>query len=94
MPCFVSRFDLAVNPVLNWANVVFVELRRSYIRGPKSFAQHVLGIFAQFGEHCLWLRAKRALLWMRKKGLEIKIKMDDGADISLASEGTDPFVDL
>ena len=40
------------------------------------------------------LRAKRALLWMRKKGLEIKIKMDDGADISLASEGIDLFVDL
>ena len=33
---------------------VFVELRRSYIRGPKSLAQHVLGTFAQSGEHCLW----------------------------------------
>ena len=41
-----------------------------------------------------WLRAKRALLWMRTKGLEIKIKMDDGVDLSLASEGTDLIVDL
>ena len=41
--CFVNTFR------------VFVELRRSYIRGPKSFVQHVLGIFAQFGEPCLRL---------------------------------------
>ena len=26
--------------------------------------------------------------------VEIKIKMDDGVDISLASEGTDLFIDL
>ena len=31
---------------------------------------------------------------MRTKGLEIKIKMDDGVDLSLASEGTDLIVDL
>ena len=37
-----------------------------------------------------WLRAKRALLWIRKK----TIKMDVGVDISLASEGIDLFVDL
>ena len=28
-------------------------IRRSFIRGPKSFAQHVLGTFALFDEHCL-----------------------------------------
>ena len=32
---------------------VFDELRRGYIRGLKGFAQHVLGIFAQFDELCL-----------------------------------------
>ena len=41
-----------------------------------------------------WLRANRALLWMRKKGLEEKRKMDDSINISLTSEGTDRFVDL
>ena len=46
---------------------VFVQLRRSYIRGPKSFAQHVLGTFTLFDEHCLWLAESRALLWMKKK---------------------------
>ena len=38
-----------------------------------------------------WLRAKRSLLWMRKKR---KRKMDDGVYTSLASKGTDLFVDL
>ena len=47
-------------------------LRRSYIRGPKSFAQHVLGTFSLFDEHCLWLAKIRALLWMRKKYIYIK----------------------
>ena len=28
-------------------------IRRSYIRGPKSFARHVLETFALFDEHCL-----------------------------------------
>ena len=41
-----------------------------------------------------WLRAKTALLWMRKKGLEREEKVDDGADTSLASERSDPFVVL
>ena len=36
-----------------------------------------------------WLRAKRALLWMRKKET-----MVDGVDISLPSERIDLFVDL
>ena len=31
----------------------FDELRRSCVDGRKSFAQHALGIFAQFGEPCL-----------------------------------------
>ena len=38
-----------------------------------------------------WLRAKRALLWMRKK---IKIKMDDGVDILLPPEVIALSVDL
>ena len=33
----------------------------SYIQGPKSFAQYVLGILAQFGEHCLRLAESREL---------------------------------
>ena len=92
--CYCSDTQLAVKPILNWANVcsrtylgvfgkpswfligqtfalrtklgVFIELWRSYIRGPKSFA-HVLGTFALFVKHCLWLAESRALLWMRKK---------------------------
>ena len=28
------------------------KIRRSYVRGPKNSAHHVLGIFAQFGEPC------------------------------------------
>ena len=39
-----------------------------------------------------WLRAKRALLWMRMKGLEIERKVDDDADTSLASESSDLFL--
>ena len=70
----------------------FDKLPWSYVLCPKSFAEHALGIFAQFGEPCLWLvlRVKRALLWMRQKGL----KIDDDVNISLVSEGTDLFVDL
>ena len=37
-----------------------------------------------------WLRAESSLV----DEVEIKIKMDDGVDISLASEGIDLFVDL
>ena len=67
-----------------------MELRQSYIWGPKSFAQHVLGIFAQFGEPCLWsVESKES-----SPVDEEEIKMDDGVDISLASEGIDVFVDL
>ena len=67
---------------------MFIELRRSYIRGPKSFDQNVLGTFALFDE----LAESRALLWMKKK----KKKMDDGVAIcsSLASGGICLFVDL
>ena len=36
-----------------------------------------------------WLRAKSSPV----DDEEIKIKMDDGVDTSLASEGIDPFVD-
>ena len=31
---------------------------------------------------------------MGKKGLERQMKMDDGVDISLTSEGTDLFADI
>ena len=57
-------FLVSLKPVLDWANFcfanvmnfgVFDKLRWSYVRGPKSFAQHVLGIFSQFGEPCFWL---------------------------------------
>ena len=37
---------------LFFANLVG-SIRRSYIRGPKSFAQHVLGTFALLDDHCL-----------------------------------------
>ena len=67
-------------------------LRRSYIPGPKSFAQHVLGIFAHFGEPCLWLVESKDSSLVDEE--EIKIKMDDGVDTSLASEGIDLVVDL
>ena len=40
-----------------------------------------------------WLRAKTALLWMKKKGLEKK-KVGMTVNISLALEGTDQYVDL
>ena len=39
----------------------------NYIRGPKSFAQHVLRTFALLDDHCLWFAESRALLWMKKK---------------------------
>ena len=37
---------------LFFANLVG-SIRRSYIRGPKTFAQHVLGTFALIDDHCL-----------------------------------------
>ena len=48
----------SVKPVLNWANVssrtVLVgSIRPSYIRGPKTLAEHVLGTFALLDDHCL-----------------------------------------
>ena len=51
---------------LFFANLVG-SIRRRYIRGPKSFAQHVLANLALFDEHCLSLAESRALLWMKKK---------------------------
>ena len=67
-------------------------MRRSYVPGPKSIAQHVQGIFAQFGEPCLWLNESKERPPVDQE--DIKIKMDDGVDTSLASEGFDLFVDL
>ena len=81
--------------VFNWANFCFADLvepRKGYIRGPKSFAQHVLGIFAQFGESCLLLVESKESSPVGEE--EIKIKMHDCVDTSPASEGTDLFVDL
>ena len=43
------------------------EFCQRYTRGPKSFTEHVLGTFALFDEHCLWLAESRAPLWMKKK---------------------------
>ena len=60
------------------------------IRDPKSFSQHVLGIFAQFGENIAsdWLKAESSLVDEE----EIKTKMDDGVDTSLASKRIVLFV--
>ena len=66
-----SRWELVcqnstLNPVVYWANFclvnlvrIFGELRRRYVRGSRSFANHALGIFAQFGKPCLWLIEKK-----------------------------------
>ena len=40
-------------------------IHQSYIQDPKTFTQHVLGTFAVFDDHCLWLAESRALLWMK-----------------------------
>ena len=45
------------------------------VRGPKSFAHHVLGIFAQFGESCLGLVESKECSPVDEE--EIKIKMDE-----------------
>ena len=50
-------------------------------------AQHVLGIFTQFSEHCLWLDESEESSPVDEE--EITIKIDDHVDTSLASEGTD-----
>ena len=62
----------------------FDERRWSYARVPKRFA---LGIFTQFGEPCLWLAESKESSPVGEE--EIKIKMDEGVDTSLTSEGTD-----
>ena len=56
----------------SWLGQLFIvnlvgSIRRRYLRGPKSFAQHVLGTFALLDDHCLWMAESRALLWMKKK---------------------------
>ena len=76
---------------LFFANIVG-GIRRSYIRGPKSFAQHVLGTFALLDDHCLWLAESRALLWMKKKSKSKWMMVSLGS--SLALEGICLFVDL
>ena len=55
-------------------------------------SKKLLGIFAQFDEHCLWLVESKESSPVDKE--EIKIKMGDRVDTSLASEGIDLFVDL
>ena len=87
--------------ILNWAYFCFTnlvqgirqtQLQQSYIRGPKSFAQHVLGIFTQLSKSCLWLVESKESSPVDVE--EIKIKMDDSVNTSLTSEGFDLFVDL
>ena len=61
---------------------VFDELRRSYVQGPKSFNQHALGMFPQFGEPCFRLAESKESSPVDEE--EIKIKIDDGVDTSLS----------
>ena len=58
--------------------------------GPKSFAQHVLGIFAQFDETCFSLAESTESSPVDEE----EVKMDNGVDTSLASEEIDLSVDL
>ena len=88
--------------VLNWANSYFTNLLRGFRRtatklysGSKTLRSTCSGNCSpsswNLASH--WLRAVRALLWMRKKGVESKCQMDDGVNISLATEGSDLSVD-
>ena len=56
----------------------------------KSFAQHVLGIFAQFNEPYIRFAESKEISPVDEE----EIKMDDGVGSSLASEGIDLYVDL
>ena len=47
--------------------------------GPKSFIQHVLGIFTQFSKPCLWLVESKESSPVDEE----EIKMDEGVDTSL-----------
>ena len=58
----------------------------------KSFTQHVLGIFTQFGKPCLWLVESKENCPVDEE--DIKIKMDGGVDTSLTSERIVLFVDF
>ena len=53
----------------------------SNCEGSKIFAQHVLGIFAEFDEPCLWLVESKESSPVDAE--EIKIKIDDGVDTLL-----------
>ena len=71
---------------------VFVELRRSYIQGQKKASLNMFSEYSPCSANVAsdWLRAKSSTVDEE----EIKITMDDGVDTSLASDGTDLFVDL
>ena len=68
-------------------------IRLTEVRGPKSFAQHALGIFAQFGEPCLRLSESKESSPVDEEKIN-KNKNNDSVDLSLASEGIDQFVEL
>ena len=54
--CGVRSLCLVMQTFTSWTCFgQFDKLPPSYVRCPKSFAQHALGIFAQFGEPCLRL---------------------------------------
>ena len=85
--------------VLNWVNFWFTNLvwgvHQTVMKlclGPKIFAQHVPGIFAQFAESCLWMVDSKESSSVDEE--ERKGKMDDGIDTSLALEENYLFVDL
>ena len=83
--------------VLNWVNFCFKNLvwgiHRTVTKlysGSKKLHSTVLGIFTQFGESCLWLVESKDSSPVDEE--EIKVKMDDGVNTSLASEGTDHYL--
>ena len=68
----------------------YVRVLKGYVRVLKGCAQHVLEYSPSSANLASdWLRAKRALLWTRKRE-----GIDDGVDTSLASKGIALFVDL
>ena len=84
-----------VKPVLNWANVCFADLASNCDEAIFGVRKAFLNMFWE----CSPSSANIASDWLRAESSpvneeEIKIKLDDRVDTSLASEGIDLFVDL